>query len=293
MSASARNRRSTGQQLLLSLLLIVVTAGIGSQFSIPLLAILLSLWPARHLGRIAVPARSLGTAEVADQVTVFPRHRLAPGCGCFAASAYLFGAMAVQTTTYSGEGTFIALAGAIVIGFVAWQSRREFLFRQQADVAAQTDSLTGLLNQQGFLKELASQLHTRRPIVVCVIDGDGFKAFNDRHGHLQGDDHLVAVAEAITQRPKFKGWAARWGGDEFAIAFPMEEQASLRERVAVFHQELNALPGEAELMTWSMGVAVEQVNDDARSLLDRADQALLRAKQQGTGQLVIDRSGPP
>lgn len=85
-----------------------------------------------------------------------------------------------------------------------------------------TDELTGLLNRRGFYSHFRRELaaarrHDTASGVLVMIDLDGFKAINDKHGHLAGDSYLRQVARLIAGAVRDEDVVARLGGDEFAV----------------------------------------------------------------------------
>lgn len=91
--------------------------------------------------------------------------------------------------------------------------------RRRAETTSLTDPLTGLWNRRGILTHVPAFLEEARrrgeAFVVAVLDVDGMKAINDRHGHLAGDRVLVAVARALVAAVRHGDVIGRWGGDEF------------------------------------------------------------------------------
>jgi hypothetical protein len=90
---------------------------------------------------------------------------------------------------------------------------------------AETDALTGLSNRRSFDESLQREYEVAkqsgRPLSLLMIDVDRFKAFNDRYGHLAGDDCLKSVASAIGATARRSGdITARFGGEEFAVLLP-------------------------------------------------------------------------
>jgi diguanylate cyclase (GGDEF)-like protein len=89
---------------------------------------------------------------------------------------------------------------------------------------ADHDPLTGLRNRRLFEHDLKLQIgrcqRYEEQAALLVIDLDGFKQVNDRHGHKVGDDALKAVARTLTRRLRATDLVARLGGDEFAVLLP-------------------------------------------------------------------------
>lgn len=179
--------------------------------------------------------------------------------------------------------------------------RDEFL------VASLTDGLTGLANRRHFDRTLARDWERSRrdgtPLAFIMLDLDRFKDFNDRYGHMAGDDCLRAVADAISDTVSRGGdFAARYGGEEFVVLLPDTDArgASLiaeRIRDAVAERGIPHASSRAGVVTLSAGVA--SVTPDAQvpssqSLVDAADEALYEAKDRGRNRVVVrdlDRAG--
>lgn len=147
---------------------------------------------------------------------------------------------------------------------------------------ARTDPLTGAYNRrflEEFLnREMARSRRSRQPLSVLMLDLDGFKAFNDEHGHLAGDEVLVAVAKSLRSALRTSDVVARYGGDEFVVVLP-NTPAEAARRVA---RELRrAVPPPVQL---SVGIGC--MGDGLQSpgqLFATADAALMRTKQTGSG----------
>jgi diguanylate cyclase (GGDEF)-like protein len=152
--------------------------------------------------------------------------------------------------------------------------------RQLADL----DALTGLHNRRYFHETLArevarAQRYDRR-LALVIFDLDGFKAINDRIGHLAGDGVLAEVAERVRSVVRSADVACRVGGDEFAVILPEStladaEQLSQRMQAAVAADPI----GQAGTLHVSAGAAELVPEDDATRLFERADRALYHEKQ--------------
>jgi diguanylate cyclase (GGDEF)-like protein len=162
---------------------------------------------------------------------------------------------------------------------------------------AHTDALTGLLNRRGLQDELALALQTansQQPVAIYLIDLDGFKPVNDRHGHDVGDALLVAVGRRLQGQLRHKDVVARLGGDEFVVlacGIGNDEAAlALGEKlVAGFKAPLDAL-GYRCTVGLTVGCALApQDGVTSESLLKCADQAMYAGKQAGRG--CVRRAG--
>ncbi len=154
--------------------------------------------------------------------------------------------------------------------------------------AATHDPLTGLANRLLLEDHLATALRAgdrRREssVAVLVVDVDGFKAVNDRYGHLAGDALLAALARRLSALGRAQDTVARWGGDEFVLVLPgctgagAQRRREQEQRVVALPVELPEGLGEVRV-TASVGAALGGPGDDARDLLARADLALLRGR---------------
>lgn len=156
---------------------------------------------------------------------------------------------------------------------------------------AVTDPLTGLLNRRGLELHLSKLVASGRQSPVCAIalDLDRFKDINDRFGHGAGDEVLVRTAKRLRRAVGSELVVARTGGEEFVI---FGHLAAQQARAAAELVRLTiAEPAEPVAVTGSIGVAVFDGVCDAPSpayLLERADDAMYRAKQLGGNLVVVD-----
>jgi diguanylate cyclase len=162
-----------------------------------------------------------------------------------------------------------------------------------------TDPLTTLANRKFFDAELERAVAEAKagcePLALLLCDVDHFKAFNDRFGHLTGDQVLRLVAISVKQVVKGHDIAARYGGEEFAVALPKTAVRSAigvadQIRRAVMNKELLKRSSGERLgrVTISIGVALLQPTDTPQSLIERADKCLYAAKRNGGNQVVAE-----
>lgn len=169
------------------------------------------------------------------------------------------------------------------------------------------DPLTRLTNRRGLERAMAvERAHAQRthaPYSVLVLDIDKFKTYNDRYGHLAGDEALRAVANAFGDSLRAVDCAARFGGEEFVALLPGTDVAGAvilgeRVRTAVRAAKIPHADGVDGILTVSIGAACAQGDESAEWLLGRADAALYAAKHGGRDRVeaatpVVQNSAVP
>ena len=163
------------------------------------------------------------------------------------------------------------------------------------------DSLTGIANRRMFDTLVDNEWETarraRQPLSLILIDIDFFKQYNDHYGHLQGDDCLKRVAQALSQAAtRSRDFFARFGGEEFVLVLPeTDHKAALkiaeRCRGLIFKlQQPHIRSTASQNLTISLGVgtAIPSTHDDVRQFIERVDQRLYRAKQKGRNCAIGD-----
>jgi diguanylate cyclase (GGDEF)-like protein len=169
-----------------------------------------------------------------------------------------------------------------------WYERKlhdyaEALEAQNAELSEQvrSDALTGLANRRALVAALEDALGAGRlPLCLALVDIDHFKAVNDTHGHAAGDAVLVQVADTLRASAAGHGLLARHGGEEFAWLLPGVELAQARLQCD-FLREAVAFASGALPVTVSVGLAEARAGDGLATLMQRADEALYRAKRNG------------
>ena len=162
--------------------------------------------------------------------------------------------------------------------------------RRQFEQAALSDALTGFLNRrwldQTLPRIVQRHLHASEPLCFAMMDIDHFKQVNDGYGHAAGDAVLLQVGRLVRANLRPVDFAARIGGEEFALIFPQTSMPGaisaverLREAIAseAFDYDGRALPQ----VTVSLGLVELERGANSRKLLAQADDALYAAKQSG------------
>ncbi len=166
--------------------------------------------------------------------------------------------------------------------------------------AATTDHLTGLLNRRAFMDNArdlcAAQARRHQPVTLLMFDLDHFKSINDRFGHAVGDDALRVFAQVAGSSMRATDIVARLGGEEFAAILPgdMNVARKVAERVRANFETASAVVGAHAIGgTVSIGAAVSRAPVfDIDALINRADEALYRAKHNGRNRMEAAEVAP-
>lgn len=158
------------------------------------------------------------------------------------------------------------------------------------------DELTGLYNSRYLyevsIEKLHSALSQEEKICIAMIDIDNFKKYNDTYGHLEGDVVLRKFGELINKASFDKHIGFRYGGEEFLVLFSnieINEALKLANKIRVSLAEMEFTPADEVVnCTVSIGVSEYRLGDDLKSLINRADQAMYRAKQNGKNRVCLD-----
>jgi diguanylate cyclase (GGDEF)-like protein len=167
--------------------------------------------------------------------------------------------------------------------------------RKKISEMATRDELTGLYNRRYFMEALDRErsLAERhgKPLSLCMMDLDLFKNVKDKLGRMAGDLVLADMGRIMREWSRQSDIPCRYGGEEFAVILPETDLegagvASERLRRMVAENQVQWRTGPIR-MTVSIGVAQSRtnLNDSIRKLIDRANEALYRAKESGRNQV--------
>ena len=185
-----------------------------------------------------------------------------------------------------GSGKVIEL-----IGVTRDISERK-VFEAELRNLAVTDTLTGVWNRRHGTELLTADLSARRPgqaLSLLMLDIDHFKTINDTFGHQAGDHVLIEIASRLRRSLRGSDMVARWGGEEFVVLLrdcALPDALRLAEDIRAAIAELPF--GAMGSLTVSVGVAEARASEDLTTWLERADQALYRAKRSGRNEVAAD-----
>ncbi len=155
---------------------------------------------------------------------------------------------------------------------------------------ALTDRLTGLANRRGLERDIREELLRLRryetPLSFILLDVDHFKAINDTHGHVTGDEVLRQIATAIMTSVRDTDFVARWGGEEFLVMLPETPYAgalTCADRIRIAVELLGGRLGFP--VTISGGVHQAVPGESMSDLLARVDARLYEAKRTGRNRM--------
>ena len=153
----------------------------------------------------------------------------------------------------------------------------------------QQDALTGVSSRTSLLTELEGAIgrsaKTGQPLCIIMADLDHFKAVNDSYGHMVGDKVLTEVGGRIRAALREFDLVGRYGGEEFVVVLENTSRHTAHQVAERIRQRISREPistGKQQLrLTISQGLAMRVDGDDLQSLLQRADDAMYKAKRAG------------
>ena len=197
------------------------------------------------------------------------------------AASHLIASQSVRVLDASGGSAELmnTIGCMVLLGATLLDNAQLF---DQVRTLAISDSLTGLANYRRLVDilqyELERSARTHRPFSVLLMDLDGLKLINDRHGHLAGSRALCRVAQILRLNSRSIDTAARYGGDEFAVVLP-EARESAAQQVADRIRRCMEADEEVPYLSLSVGIATfPQCGSSVQQLLECADQGLYEMK---------------
>lgn len=190
-------------------------------------------------------------------------------------------------------GNFTLISLLLALALWAEMSQLQMLLRLYRQ--ATRDPLTGLFNRRLLIERLDNEISRSQrhgnPLSLLLLDLDKFKRVNDTYGHIAGDMVLKtfsAIAEESIRNIDFIG---RYGGEEFLVIMPetpIANACEAAERIRAACRQITVLTDDDQEISFSASIGVSQwrEGDDNASLLERADIALYRAKEQGRDRVI-------
>lgn len=205
--------------------------------------------------------------------------------------------MAYGAPFESAEHMLSFVTTAVVVSACAYifalrnESQRHLL-----EQLAILDPLTGVKNRRAMEQELKAAVATRErnglSFALALVDLDHFKRVNDVHGHAVGDEVLVNCSEIIRCNTRQSDQLFRFGGEEFVLLLPGVGDANMRAVMANLHRALRReLRSPDGPVTASFGLALLRPGETAEQWLERADEALYLAKEEGRDRICVAGEG--
>ena len=156
------------------------------------------------------------------------------------------------------------------------------------------DQLTGSLNRRGLdevlEREVSRSERRKAPLCIAMLDLDDFKKLNDTHGHTAGDHALIHLVKVVKDTLRAMDVIARFGGEEFMVVLPETPLEDAVQTVTRVQRELTKqifmYNNQKLLITFSAGVALHAHGESQESIIQRADEALYKAKKAGKNRVV-------
>lgn len=163
-----------------------------------------------------------------------------------------------------------------------------------AEQSALRDPLTNIPNRAAFAMSLRQEIEFakryKQDLALLILDLDHFKSINDKYGHSAGDDLLKAITQQIASCMRQSDMIFRIGGEEFCILLKKSNKLGakqLAERIRITIEKFSSINNNRTIqITASIGVALCRRSDTTKTLFEKADRALYRAKKWGRNRVV-------
>ncbi|MEX1220778.1 MAG: GGDEF domain-containing protein [Idiomarina sp.] len=215
----------------------------------------------------------------------------------FAYSAwFLYQLLDQQVSANLGLGAFLNFieVGTAQLFLFRYYERSRIEAYDQLRQTSVTDPLTGVYNRlhlDNTLKNLLTRsARSEHSLSVLLLDVDHFKRINDNHGHLVGDEVLVALTQVLQKGTRSMDLVGRWGGEEFLVICPDADARVAYQVAERLLQHVSAEPlAHGVSATVSIGIATSTANSTAESMLQVADQYMYEAKAAGRNRIGCDQ----
>lgn len=176
-----------------------------------------------------------------------------------------------------------------------WADELDLEYQAEIDQLMNIDALTGLLVKRRFDEEMGRAIAVAKnqgdDLAMIMIDIDGLKQINDRHGHAFGAYTIAQTGKLIKTTIGKKGLACRFGGDEFMVYLPNLHAEGARRIAEEIRKCVESYPYKKDGVTLnptvSLGVSALKADDDMSSIFSRTDTALYSSKNAGRNQVSV------
>nr|WP_024955625.1 sensor domain-containing diguanylate cyclase [Sulfurospirillum arcachonense] len=178
-----------------------------------------------------------------------------------------------------------------IIGFITFS--QDISNERNIQKHAQKDELTKIYNRKKFNEELSYALNLYKrykdDTSLVLFDIDNFKAINDVHGHLVGDEILVKLASIVDENVRDCDIFARWGGEEFALILQKTDKenallSAKKIREIIINYDFNI----GQTITCSFGITNFREKDNKTNIMKRVDDMLYKAKKEGRDKIIYE-----
>lgn len=243
------------------------------------------------------PIAEVGAGECVGEMSIFDQGQ---------ASAYVLAALPsellgldeetlwalVNTSHGVARNLLYILSQRVRYGNLAISDSRKVI--RQLEHFAMIDPLTGLYNRrwmnQMFEREFQRCLKSDAPLCLIMMDVDYFKKYNDRYGHLGGDEALCFIGKMLRDQLRPNDMMTRYGGEEFAMLFPrvtLENTINVAERIRKTIETASKEHLPSAPITVSLGIGQMAAGDTLQAVIAKADAALYRAKNTGRNCVAV------
>lgn len=188
----------------------------------------------------------------------------------------------------SAESFIMPTVAGVMFGYLLAKNK---LLSEQLTMMAYTDPLTGIYNRLHFNTFLDAEMDKVKryggTFSVIFFDIDRFKQINDTNGHIAGDEVLKDITQIVSESNRSSDIFARYGGEEFIIMAASTDIKGAYGHAQRLRKDIEQKTFSVGRVTCSFGVAeFKPESDKAESLIERADNALYKAKAQGRNCVV-------
>lgn len=187
----------------------------------------------------------------------------------------------------------VAIAGFALLAvlIVRYEKQKEELCRknEELDYMASHDPLTRLYNRGYLLGQIEKRIReNHNGFIAVIMDIDDFKQINDTYGHTFGDDVLITFAHLMENEIEGKGFAARFGGEEFMLIYDEDNQSVVLQSLHHLAEELERIYQSKHQIKITFSGGLERYSNRERldELIGNADNKLYQAKRNGKNQII-------